>query len=79
MELEGSMLCSQELSNGPYPRPDQSSPYILILSKIQFFLSIHPRLGFPTGLLVFPRVSLLIGLDLIILIILDKEYRLWSS
>jgi hypothetical protein len=36
MEAEGSVPCSQELSIGPYPKPDQSSPYHPILSKIHF-------------------------------------------
>jgi hypothetical protein len=27
MEPEGSLLCPQEPSTGPYPKPDQSSPY----------------------------------------------------
>jgi hypothetical protein len=31
MEPEGSLPCSQELSVGPYPEPDESSPYHPIL------------------------------------------------
>jgi hypothetical protein len=27
MEPEGSLPYSQQLSNGPYPEPDKSSPY----------------------------------------------------
>jgi hypothetical protein len=32
MEPEGSLQCSQELSTGPYPQPDQSNSYHPILS-----------------------------------------------
>jgi hypothetical protein len=32
MEPKGSLPCSQEPSIGPYPEPDQSSPYNAILS-----------------------------------------------
>jgi hypothetical protein len=32
MEPEGSLQCSQKASPGPYPEPDQASPYHLILS-----------------------------------------------
>jgi hypothetical protein len=28
MELEGSLLCSQELATGPHPEPDESSPHV---------------------------------------------------
>jgi hypothetical protein len=31
MEPEGSLLCSQEPSAGPYPEPDESGPYHPIL------------------------------------------------
>jgi hypothetical protein len=33
MEPEGSLLCPQELSAGPYPEPDHSSPRRPILSQ----------------------------------------------
>jgi hypothetical protein len=49
-EPEGSLPCSQELSTYPYPQPDQSRPYHLILSlKIHFVLSAHLHLGLPNG------------------------------
>jgi hypothetical protein len=35
MVPEGSLPCSQDLSTGPYPEPDESSPFHPILSKIQ--------------------------------------------
>jgi hypothetical protein len=31
MKPEGLLPCSQELSTGPYPKPDQPSPYNPIL------------------------------------------------
>jgi hypothetical protein len=36
MELEGSLPCSQELSTGPYPEANKSSPYHPILTEIHF-------------------------------------------
>jgi hypothetical protein len=36
MEPDGSLLCSQEPSTGPYPQPDQSNPYHPIPSKSHF-------------------------------------------
>jgi hypothetical protein len=32
MDPDGSLLCSQEPFTGPYPKPDESSPYYPILS-----------------------------------------------
>jgi hypothetical protein len=32
MDPEGSLPCSQEISIGPYPEPDQSNPYHRIQS-----------------------------------------------
>jgi hypothetical protein len=42
MEPESSISCLQELSNGLYPEPDQSSPYHPILSKIHFNIIFPP-------------------------------------
>jgi hypothetical protein len=36
MEPEGSLPCSQEPSTGPYPEPDQSTPYFLPSSLLNF-------------------------------------------
>ena len=53
MEPEGSMPCSQELSNYPYIEPDQSNPNI----DIDFFsicfniIPIYPR----SSIGLFPR------------------------
>jgi hypothetical protein len=55
MESEGSLTCSQEPSTGPYPEPDQSSPYHPILSKIHFIIIHPPTLDLPSGLLWFPH------------------------
>jgi hypothetical protein len=42
MEPDGSLPRSQDPSTGPYPEPDQSSPYHPILSKIHFNI-MHPH------------------------------------
>jgi hypothetical protein len=58
MQSEGSLPCSQQPSTGPYPKPDQTSPYHPVLSLLRFILvlSTHPCLGLPHGLFtsVFP-------------------------
>jgi hypothetical protein len=52
MEPEGSLLRPQELSTCTYPEPDQSSPQHSIISLKGPFLmlSLHLRLGLPSGL-----------------------------
>jgi hypothetical protein len=50
MELEGSLLCSQESSTDPNPKPDQSSPYHPILSLKFILIFTHLHLGLPRGL-----------------------------
>jgi hypothetical protein len=37
MEPEGLLPCSQEPTIGPYPKPDQISPYHPILFLYDFF------------------------------------------
>jgi hypothetical protein len=85
LELESSLSCSQEPSTGPYPDPDQSSPYHPILGTI-LILSTHRTglpsglfpAGFPTNIIIAFRATCpvnLILLDLIILIILGEEYE----
>jgi hypothetical protein len=41
MEPEGLLPCSQESSTGPYPEPDQSGPYHLIL-RLQDSFQYYP-------------------------------------
>jgi hypothetical protein len=48
MEPEGSLPCLQEPFTGPYPEPDQSSPYHPIQSILM--LCTHLRLGLRNGL-----------------------------
>jgi hypothetical protein len=94
MGPEGLLPSSQELSTGPYPERDQSSPHYPHPTSLRsvLILSSHLRLGLPSALLprlsnqnriCFPLLPLrgtcpthLILLDLIILIILDEEYKL---
>jgi len=51
METEGSLLCSQELAPGAYPKPDVSTPHLhtFLLLRSAPVLAFHLFLGFPSG------------------------------
>jgi hypothetical protein len=50
MEHEGSLLCSQGPSTGPYPDPEQSNPSHPISLRSILILSTHLCYGLPSGL-----------------------------
>jgi hypothetical protein len=60
-EPERSLLCSQETSIGPYPEPDQSSPYHPILFLQDTFEYCPPTYVLVvlvvSFVLAFPRIS----------------------
>jgi hypothetical protein len=80
MEPEGSLPCSQELSTGLYPEPDQSHEYHPVLSLLRSSVKVLLVGTFLLALL-FTSIhatcpSHPILLDLIILIIIGEEYKL---
>jgi hypothetical protein len=94
METEGSVPCSQELTTGPYPESHKSSPYHPIILLWYTLLSSYLRLGLPRSLScwLFHQNPVYIrllayacymhcpsNLELLILIILGEEYKLYIS
>jgi hypothetical protein len=49
MEPEDELLCSQEPATGPYPEPDESSPYFLIHLCV-VFIHFHSFINGSTAL-----------------------------
>jgi hypothetical protein len=89
MEPIGSLLCSQESTTGPYPKPDESIPYNTILYIRFISIPAHQLLDLPSYLfpvksfyaLVFFPVHFtfhLIVHDIIIVIMFGEKYELWS-
>jgi hypothetical protein len=61
-------------STGPYPEPDQSSPYHPILSLLRSILTLftHLRLGLPSGLFPSGFPTMYVGL-IVKVRLLEKE------
>jgi hypothetical protein len=76
-EAEGSLLCSQQPSIGPYNKPHQSSPNTSsYISKVHSFLLAFPPISLTHA--TFPTDIIL--LDLSMQIILTKQCKLhWNS
>jgi len=84
LEPEGSLLCSQEPTIGPYTEPDESSLHLptLFFWGSSSIITLH--LCLPYGLFLLYSIHAtwpthLIIFDLITLIISDEEHKLQSS
>jgi hypothetical protein len=61
MEPEGSLPRSQEIAAGPYPQPDESSPYHLLLfvkDSFKYYLSTYAYVFFMVFILLASPLKL---------------------